>query len=84
MSVTIGILIEIRPEIIISQKIHFLIDFLVNPRPLYNSNMAKVSVVKWYQNMIFVDGNPFFCPIPDFEIALKQQFSGFWIPTKGI
>ena len=25
-----------------------------NMRPLYNSNMAKVSVVKWSQNMNFV------------------------------
>ena len=30
---------------------------LVNPRPLCNSNMAKVSIVKWSQNMIFVDGS---------------------------
>ena len=37
--------------------------------------MAKV--VKWSQNMIFVDGNPFFSPPPDFEIALKHQFSKY-------
>ena len=30
----------------------------VNLRPLYNSNMAKVSIVKWSQKMIFLDGNP--------------------------
>ena len=40
-------------------------------RPLYNSNMAKVSIVKWSQKLIFVDGTPFFRPTPDFEIALK-------------
>ena len=33
--------------------------------------MAKVLIVKWSQNMIFVNGNPFFGPTPDFEIALK-------------
>ena len=32
-------------------KINALSDgFLVNPRPLYNSNMAKVYIVKWSQN----------------------------------
>ena len=46
--------------------------FFVNPRPLYNSNMAKVYIVKWSQNMIFVDGNFFSGPTPNFEIALKQ------------
>ena len=45
--------------------------FFGNLRPLYNSNMAKVSIVKWSQNWIFVDGTPFFGPTPDFEIALK-------------
>ena len=29
-------------------------------RPLYDSNIAKVSIVKWCHNLIFVDGNPFF------------------------
>ena len=33
--------------------------------------MAKVSIVKWSQKLIFVDGTPFFGPTPDFEIALK-------------
>ena len=33
--------------------------------------MAKVSIVKWSQKWIFVDGTPFFGPTPDFEIALK-------------
>ena len=42
-----------------------------NPRPLYNSNMAKVSIVKWPQKWIFVDGTLFFRPTPDFEIAFK-------------
>ena len=36
-------------------------------RPLYNSNMAKVSIVKWSHNLIFVDGNPFF----DYPMILK-------------
>ena len=29
-------------------------------RPLYNSYMTKVSIVKWSHNLIFVNGNPFF------------------------
>ena len=29
-------------------------------RPLYNSNMAKVSIVNWSHNLIFLDENPFF------------------------
>ena len=33
--------------------------------------MVKVSIVKWSQNIIFLDGNLFFGPTPDFEIALK-------------
>ena len=33
--------------------------------------MAKVSIVKWSQKLIFVDRTPFFGPTPDFEIALK-------------
>ena len=36
--------------------------------------MAKVYIVKWSQNMIFVDGNLFFGPTPDFERALKTAF----------
>ena len=61
---------ENGPKIKIYQ-IHFMMDFFVNPRPLYNSNMVKVSIAKWSQNTIFVDGNPFSSPTPDFEIALK-------------
>ena len=30
-------------------------EFLVNPRPLHDSNMAKVSIVKWSPKWIFVD-----------------------------
>ena len=30
---------------------------LSNPRPLNNINMAKVSIVKWSQKWIFVDGS---------------------------
>ena len=29
-------------------------------RPLYNSNMAKVSIVKVSHDLIFVERNPFF------------------------
>ena len=28
-----------------------------NARPLYNSNMTKVCIVKWFQNYFFVDRN---------------------------
>ena len=62
------------PKIKISQKKYLLMDFFVNLRPLYNSNMPKVSIVKRSQNMIFVNVNPFFGPTPDFEIALKTAF----------
>ena len=31
--------------------------FFVNPRLLHDINMAKVSIVKLSQNMIFVDGS---------------------------
>ena len=31
--------------------------FLDNPRPLYDSNMAKVSIVKWSQKWNFVYGS---------------------------
>ena len=58
-------------KIYISQKIHFVMDFFKNPRPLYNSNMAKVSIFKWSQIKNFEDGNPFFGLTPDFLIALK-------------
>ena len=30
-----------------------------NLRPLYNSNMAKVYIVKWCHNLIFINKNPF-------------------------
>ena len=60
-------------------------EFLDNPRPLYNSNMAKVSIVKWSQKWIFVDGNPFFGPTPYFEIALKPAvFKIFGMPEMAI
>ena len=42
-----------------------------NLRPLYDSNVAKVSILKWYQNLIFVDRNPFFNLPIDFKITLK-------------
>ena len=38
--------------------------------------MPKVFIVKWSQNMIFVDGNPFFGPTPDFEIL--DFVKGVW------
>ena len=31
-----------------------------NLRPLYNSNMAKVYIVKWSHDLIFINENPFF------------------------
>ena len=46
-------------------------DFFVILIPLHNNNMAKVSSVRCFQKLIFVDGNPFFGPIPDLESALK-------------
>ena len=52
-------------------KIALFYGFLDNPRPLYNSNTANVSIVEWSQKWIFMDGTPFFGPTPDFEIALK-------------
>ena len=33
--------------------------------------MAKLYIVKWSQNMIFVNGNPFFGPTKDFENTMK-------------
>ena len=41
---------------------------LANPRPHYNSNVAKVYIVKWSQNWIFVDGNLFFGLPYDFKL----------------
>ena len=32
-------------------------DFFANPRPTQNSSMAKLSFIKWSQNMIFGDGS---------------------------
>ena len=40
-----------------SLKKHFLMIFSLNLRPLYNRNVAKVSIVKWSQKQIFVDGS---------------------------
>ena len=48
--------------------------FSENLRPLYNRNMAKVSVVKWSQNLIFVDANAFFGLPYDCQITFKSQF----------
>ena len=56
---------ENGPKIKIPIKKHFL-------RPLYNSNIAKVSIVKWSQNWSFVARNPIFGLTPDFKIALKN------------
>ena len=56
MSVTIGNLMESRPKINNISNNALLDGFFVIPRPLYNSNMARLSIVKWSQNMIFVDG----------------------------
>ena len=41
-------------------------------RPLYYCNMAKVSIVKWSHNLIFVDRNPLFGLPYDFKITLKS------------
>ena len=46
--------------------------FFENLRSLFNSNVAKVSIVKCSRNLIFVDGNPYFGLPYDFKIALKQ------------
>ena len=62
---------ENGPKIKNISKIALFDGFLDNPRPLYNSNMAKVSIVKWSQKWIFADEFPFLGPTPDFEIALK-------------
>ena len=40
----------------ISKKAHSD-KILANLRPLYNSNMPKVSIVKWSQKKIFVAGS---------------------------
>ena len=44
---------------------------LANPRPLYNSNVAKVSIVKWSQNWTFLDRKHFFGLPYDLKFALK-------------
>ena len=49
--------------------------FFANLTPLYNSNVAKVYIVKCSQNWIFVDRNLFFGLPYDFKITLKRQFS---------
>jgi len=46
-------------------------DFLANLIPLYNSNLSKVSIVKWSQKWIFVDGNAFFGLPFDLKNTLK-------------
>ena len=40
---------ENGPKTKISKKNALFDGFFVNPRPLHNSNMAKVSIVKWSQ-----------------------------------
>ena len=45
------------PKIKIFKKNALFDEFLDNPRPLYNSNMAKVSIVMWSQKWIFVYGS---------------------------
>ena len=39
---------ENGPKIKISQKMHFMKDFFVNPRPLNKNNKTKLSIVKWF------------------------------------
>ena len=75
MSVIIENLIENGfKEKYISEKKNFLMILSANLRPLYNSNVAKVSVVKWSQNLIFVDANAFFGLPYDCQITFKSQF----------
>ena len=56
---------EKGPKIKISSSALFD-GFLDNPRLLYNSNIAKVSIVKWSQKFIFVGGTLFFWVDPRF------------------
>ena len=72
------------PNIKKTPKNGYSAGFFVNPRPLYNSNMAKVSIVNWSQIWMFVDGNPFFGSTPDIEIELKtKKFKIFGYPRNG-
>ena len=48
-----------RPEIKIFLTVHFWMDFSGNPRPFYNSNMAKIYIVEWSQNLLFMEGSVF-------------------------
>ena len=48
-----------RPKIKTSLTVHFLKDFFGNPRPLYNSNVAKISIVEWSQKLLSMDGSVF-------------------------
>ena len=47
-------------------------------------NMAKVSIVDWSQNCIFVDGKPLFFRLPyDFKMKLKTAiFQTFGVPER--
>ena len=81
-AITIGNLMENKPKIKISLKMHFLMDFWeiresrsLGPRPLNKSNMARVYIIKWSQNWILVARNSFFGLTPDFKIALKTAIS---------
>ena len=44
-----------------------------NLRPLHNSNVAKVSIVKWSQILIFMDKSPVSGKAHFFKKALKTQ-----------
>ena len=57
--------------------------FFANLTPLYNSNVAKVSIVKCSQNWIFVDRNHFFGLPYNFKITLKTAiFQKNWVCQK--
>ena len=57
--------------------------FLVNPRPLYNSNMAKVSIVKWSQKWIFVYGSAI-SGIPKYFAVFNAISKSGVGPKKGV
>ena len=58
--------------------------FFVIPRPLYNSNMPKVSIVKWSQNMFLLTEVPFLAHQNILKIAVFNKISKSGVgPKKG-
>ena len=83
MSVTIGSLMENGPKINNISKNALFNGFFVIPRSLYNSNMAKVFIVKWSQNMIFVDGSAISSTPKYFEnLPFSMQFQNLGLGRK--